>query len=170
MKTLIIGFSTPIKPTLFSRMISAFENTTYDHVYVKFAMPEINRDLIYQASKLSVNFESNITFDGHALTVEEYQLTVSDETYASIMQFCLDNSDKPYSISSIIGFVYVKLASLIGKTVHNPFPTYLNSFVCSKLAAEVVEKAGIQLNASPDDIYPLVLHDILVQAKVQRIK
>lgn len=162
MKTIIIGFSRPIKPTLFSRLIQFVDKTPYDHVYVKWNSPSIDRDIIYQASKLAVNFESNITFAGHAITIEEYQIQISDQCYRQILQFCMDNSNKPYGIKEIIGFGYVKILALFGKTVNNPFPSYGSSFVCSKLGYDILELANKNTpSLSADNIDPLDLNNII---------
>lgn len=166
MKTLTIGFSRPIKPTLFSKLIQwADHNSEFDHVYAAWLWTSVQRQIIYQASKLSVNFESNITFDSHALRVEEYEVTLSDECHADIMRFCMDNSNKPYGIKEIFGFAWVKLCALVQKKVDNPFPTYGASYVCSKLIAELLKKTGIvDPGISSDNVDPLDLNRILKEA------
>lgn len=161
MKTLTIGFSRPKKSTIFSRLIEYTDDTAYDHVYIKWNWAVINRDVIYQASKFAVNFESNVTFDSHATTIESYDMEISDECHIDIIQFCMDNCNKPYSIRSLFGFALVKMCSKFGKKVHNPFPTYGASFVCSKIAAEVAARAGIRIDADFDDIDPLDLNNII---------
>lgn len=171
MKTIIVGFSTPIKPTLFAKIIMWADKTIYDHVYIKWNWASIDRDIIYQASKLAVNFESNVTFDSHAKIIEEYEVQISDETHKAIMQFCMDNSNKPYGIKEIFGFGYIKLCKLVGKTVNNPFPTYGNSYVCSKIAADILVLAkSITLTDSPDNIDPLQLNNIVKAAGLKRTR
>ncbi len=157
MKTITFGLSRPIKPTLFSRLIMWAEGTDYSHTYIKWPWAAVDRDIVYQASKMAVNFESGKTFYGHSLPVKEYDVDLSLETYKLIMQFCMDNSNKPYSLKQIAGFTYVKLAwKIFKKRVHNPFPTHGSSFVCSKIAAEIADKIpGIEISSSYDDITPL---------------
>lgn len=170
MKTIIIGFSRPIKATLFSRLIQWADGTEYDHVYVKWTWATIERDIIYQASKLAVNFESNITFDSHAVIVEEYEVQISDECHKAIMQFCMDNSNKPYGIKEILGFAYVKICSWIGQKVHNPFPTHGASFVCSKVGAEILQMAkAIDMSVSIEDIDPLDLNMLIKAAGLKQL-
>ncbi len=78
------------------------------------------------------------------------------------MQFCLDNSNKPYGIKEIFGFGYVKLCSLVGQKVNNPFPTHNLSFVCSKLIIEILQIANIvDPRVSSDNIDPLDLNLII---------
>lgn len=170
MKTLIIGFSHPIKPTLFSRAIKWAEGTIYDHVYIKWTWTQVERDIIYQASHLAVNFESNITFDSHAITDEAYEVNISDDTYKAIMQFCMDNSDKPYGVLEILGFAYMKLMANMRYTVNNPFPSYGSAFVCSQLVFDICKQAGIIMSdVSCCNVDPLLLNQIIKQAGLKRI-
>ena len=170
MKTIIVGFSTPIKPTAFSRMIEWSDKTSYDHVYVTWKWASIERDIVYQASKMAVNFESNVTFDSHAKRVEEYELQISDECHKTIMQFCMDNSNKPYGVKEIFGFAWVKICSWIGQKVNNPFPTHGASFVCSKLITEILQIAKIvDSRISSDNIDPKDLNDIIRAAGIKQL-
>jgi len=165
MKKIIVGFSRPIKATWFSRAIQCADKTPYDHVYIKWTWAAVERDIIYQASKFSVNFESNLTFNSHALTIEEYEVQIGEEAHKKIMQFCMDNSNKPYSLKQIFGFAYVKLAAMIGQKVHNPFPTHGNSYVCSKIAAEILAMTDtVKIDASFDDIDPRDMNLIIAAA------
>lgn len=170
MRTIIVGFSRPIKPTLFAKGIMWVDGTEYDHVYIKWTWGAINRDIIYQASKLAVNFESNLTFDSHALTIEEYSVDISDDCHKQIMQFCMDNSNKPYGIKEIFGFCWVNICKKIGQTVHNPFPSHGNSYVCSKLGAEILAMTGKVSIGSSDDIDPLDLNNIVKAAGLKRLR
>lgn len=171
MRKIVLGFSRPIKLSIFAKAIMWADNLDYDHVYVKWTWNSIERDIIYQASKLAVNFESNVTFDGHAVAVEEYELEISDECFKNIMQFCMDNSNKPYGIKEIIGFVWVKLLGFVGIKTHNPFPTHGNSFICSKIGAEVLALCNVvKINQSYDDIDPLALNEIIKTAGIKRTK
>ncbi len=170
MKTIIIGFSRPKKINLFSRAIMWADKTAYSHVYVKWKWNSIERDIIYQASKLAVNFESDVTFNSHAVVVEEYEVTLSDECHKTVMQFCMDNSNKPYGIKEILGFAWVKLCAKMGKKVRNPFPTNGNSYVCSKIGMEILQVAKIvDVNLDSDDIDPLDLNNIIQEAGLKRL-
>lgn len=170
MKTIIVGFSTPRKPSIFSKLIRWADKTEYSHVYLYWEWPLIERQVIYQASKLAVNFESNITFDSHALRIEEYEVQLSDQCHKEIMQFCMDNSNKPYGVKEILGFAYVKICGWIGQKVHNPFPTHGASFVCSKLGAEILQMAkAIDMSVSIEDIDPLDLNVLIKTAGLKQL-
>lgn len=146
------------------------DKTPYDHVYIKWNWSAIDRDIIYQASKMAVNFESNITFIGHATVIEEYEVQITDECHKAVMQFCMDNSDKPYGIMEIFGFGYVKICKALGITVNNPFPTYGNSYVCSKIAADILIVAkAIVLTDSPENLDPLDLNNIIKAAGFKKV-
>lgn len=171
MKTITVGFSRPIKPTLFSRLIQwADGGTDFDHVYITWLWPTVDRQIIYQASKMAVNFESNITFDSHAIRVEEYEINIDDERHKGIMQFCMDNSNKPYSLKMLFGLAWIKINALFRRKVDNPWPTHGASFVCSKLITEILQKAKIvDPRISSDNIDPLDLNLIIKAAGLKRI-
>lgn len=170
MKTIIVGFSRPIKATLFSRLIQWIDKTPYDHVYIRWSWVTIDRDIIYQASKLSVNIESNLTFDSHAIRVEEYEVQISDEFYKEIMQFCMDTANKPYGSKGILGLGWVKLCKLLGKKVNNPLPTHNLSYFCSKLIMEILQRAKItDSNISSDNVDPLDLNKIIKLVGLKQI-
>lgn len=169
MKTIMVGFSRPIKPSLFARLIVWSEKTVYDHVYIKWSWPLVDRDIIYQASKMAVNFESNITFATHAIIVEEYSVDISNECHKRMMQFCMDNSNKPYSVKEIFGDAWVKICSFLGKKVSNPFPAHGSAFVCSQIGAEILSLTGaITLKEDSSDITPLGLNNMVKAAGLKR--
>lgn len=163
MKKFIIGFSTPIKPTLFAKSIMWADKTEYDHVYVKWHSDSIERDIIYQASKLAVNFESDTTFKKHAIAIEEYEIQLDDSVFKKIGQFCMDNSNEPYSIKQVLGLGWVKLNKILfNKVVENPVPANGSEWVCSIIAAEIMIIAGIiDAKYSINNMDPLDLNTII---------
>lgn len=170
MKTIILGFSRPKKLSVFAKLIMWSDSISYDHVYVKWSWDKIERDVIYQASKMAVNFESNITFDKHAIVIEEYEITLDEECYKKVMQFCMDNSNKPYGFKEIIGFAWMKALGFCGEKVSNPFPSANASWICSKIGAALLIEAGyIGINQSIDDIDPLLLNQIVNSLGLKRI-
>lgn len=168
MRTIRFGLSRPIKQTLFARAIMWADKTNYDHVYVRWTWAAIGRDIIYQASKMAVNFETDVTFEKHAITVKQYEVDLDEVTHTIIMQFCMDNSNKPYSLMQILGFVYVNLVKIVFRAkVHNPFPTHMSSFVCSKMSAYIASMIGIKISTPFDDIDPLDFEKIMEAAVAQ---
>jgi hypothetical protein len=162
MKTVRVGFSRPINPSLYAKAIMWVGKTQYDHAYFRWTWSQINRDIIYQASKLAVNMETNITFVTHAIPVEEYEFQMDDASHAEFMQQCMDVCDMPYGVKEILGFAYVKILGLMKIKVNNPFPSNGSSWFCSQLVAYLLQKTGkIELSQNTADIDPLTLNQIV---------
>jgi hypothetical protein len=101
MRTIVVGFSRPKKWNLLSWLIMKIQRTNYSHVYVKFYSNSLERELIYQASGLQVNFVGSILFYNHHLAVKEFELDVSDESHINALRFAVDKAGTPYSIKSL---------------------------------------------------------------------
>ena len=153
----IVGFSTPIRPTLFAKAIMVADNIPYDHVYVKWNWKEVDRNIIYQASKFAVNFETEQSFKNHCIALEEYELELTDETFTSILQFCVDNSNKSYGFKQILGFAWVKLNRIFGRKIQNPAGITGNEWICSAIGAAILVIAGVDLKEPIKDVDP---HDL----------
>jgi hypothetical protein len=162
MKNIIVGFSCPKKWKPFAWAIMKTLNTSYDHVYMKFHSATYSRDIIYQASSVMVNFMGPDVFDSNNNIVKEFSLSISDDNYIKLMQFCIDNAGKPYSIKEILGIFLVIIAKRLGKTISNPFKEGTSQFVCSTLGSYIIEDfANIALpedyeTMSPKDLYILL--------------
>lgn len=170
MKTVIVGFSRPVSPTLFSKAIMWSDKTQYDHAYVKWNWSQIDRDIIYQASSLAVNFESNLTFASHSIPVEEYEFQLEDNVHSQFMQFCMDNSNKPYGVLEIVGFAYLKILKMMGITVGNPFPSNGNSYFCSQIVVLLLQLSDeVQLLENSADVDPLALNQMINAKGMKRI-
>ena len=171
MRRIIVGFSRPKKFGIFAKLIMWVDKIPYSHVYIKWHWNGIGRDIIYQASKFAVNFESNITFDGHALSVEEYEVDISDDCHKKMMQFCMDNANKPYGFKEILGFAWVKIVAKFGKKIRNPFPSNGSSFVCSTLGAEILQITDIlDDSVVSEDIDPKDLNGMVKSLNLNRVK
>lgn len=146
MKTITVGFSKPSKWKPFSWLIMKAYNIPFSHVYVKFTSDKYQRDLIYQASGAMVNFMGTIIWNSHNQIVEEFPVNISDENYYKLMQFCIDNAGKPYSIKDVVGLGIVRLAELLGKKINNPLSDGDSGYVCCELAAYILKDfAGMEL-------------------------
>jgi len=159
MKNITIGFSTG--HTLFARLIRMFEgNVPYSHVFIKFHSDTFERDIIYQASGLQVNFIGAILFATKVKIIKEFKLEVNDQAYKRIMQFAIDNAGTPYGYKQLLGMGIVRIAKLFNKTIKNPFSDGKATYVCSELAGTVLQsfiiKHDIPLNletSGPKDLY-----------------
>ena len=139
MNKIIIGFSKPKKFKPFAAAIMLGYGTPYDHVYIKFNSSFFSRELIYQASKTLVNFMGLDIFNKENLIVREYPISISDHQMKDLIQFCIDNVGKPYSMKEALGLGLVRLCELFGKKIKNPFRGSNETYVCSVLASYVLQ-------------------------------
>lgn len=166
---IIVGFSRPKKWKPFAWLIMKGYGIDYDHVYVKFHSTTYDRDVIYQASGLMVNFMSNKRFDNENLTVAEYEIEISDEANIAIIQFAMDNAGVPYGILEAVGLMWVRAMELINKHVSNPFADGGTTYVCCELVGYILqEHLGIKIGVLQDDITPKYLRS-LMDAKFKEI-
>jgi len=159
MKKITIGFSRPkgkICPCL-SWGIRLFQGwTPYSHVYVKFHSNSLDRDVIYQASGLQVNYIGSKLFYKHVHVVDEFSLEISDEDYRKMMQYTVDNAGKPYSLKSIFAILF-KIESWCDGD---------DSFVCSELIGEILRKyTDVSIDKSSEALTPKDIHRYLTSIK-----
>jgi len=166
MRTITVGFSRPSTWKPFAWMIMAAYRTNYDHVYIKLHTDSYQRDIIYQASSVMVNFMSPVIFQAKNVIVEEYPIQISDENYVKLMQFCIDNAGKPYSLLEVLGFACMVIAGWFGKKISNPFQESTSQFVCSVLGDYIL--SNFTDEAVPQDfesVDPKTLRDVLAAQK-----
>ncbi len=139
MKKIIIGFSRPKGVTCpcFSWAIRAYQGwTDYSHCYIKFHSKSLDRDIVYQASGLQVNFIGNLFFEDHVHVIKEFEIEITDKDYRKIMQLSVDNAGKPYSLMQILGMLY---AEIFG-TMPEVFKDGDQKYICSELVGEILVK------------------------------
>lgn len=144
-----IGFSKAKGFAPLSWLIRACEGTEFSHAYIRIRSESLDRDLIYQATGAGVNFVGTALFDQAAQVVEEYQIEISEETRKKLLQWCVDNSGKPYGRLQILGIGLVMLAKLVKLRIKNPFPNGSGAYVCCELVYAALEHIGI---AGPSDL------------------
>jgi hypothetical protein len=142
MKQMFIGFSRRRKFNLVSWLVRKVEGTEFSHVYVRFPSERLARNILYEASGTSVHFKAQWIFDRDNEVVEEYETLISEDTHVSVMRFCLDNAEVPYGLKSLFGFGIVKIASIFGIKIPNPFRDGRKTYVCSELVADILRDAG----------------------------
>lgn len=139
MKTITVGFSKPKKMNLFAAAIIFLFRTKFDHVYIKFHSESYEKDLIYQASKMIINFMGTNVFNSENDVIEEFEVSISDENLKSMIQFAIDNAGKSYSVREAIGLGVVRvIKNIYGITVNNPFKDGTNKYVCSVLVSYIL--------------------------------
>lgn len=157
MDSIIVGFSRPkafFEP--FSWLIRLFTWCPFSHAYIRYENTYANRNMVFQASGLKVNFMGQLMFDGEEDVYAEFNIPVSDATKLGVIQFAIDNVGTPYAIGQILGFPIVWFMAMFGKKIKNPFYSGSNYF-CSELVCDVLNSIdGANLDAStmtPKDLY-----------------
>lgn len=163
MDSIVIGFSKPKAWYMpFSWLIRLVTWCEFSHVYVRYEDNYANRDIVYQASGLKVNFIAQPMFDSEEDVYAEFIIPISDKTKLSTVQFAIDNVGSPYGVMQIVGFAWVMLANIFGKRVKNPFYSG-SSFFCSEIVTDILEEIKSvddtmdPSTATPKDVYEFLL-------------
>jgi hypothetical protein len=138
--SIIIGFSRPSKLwplPLFAWAIMLFDWSNFSHAYIRFSMDAYDREMVFQASGLRVNFMPWTTFQTMEVIVHEFEIPVSAETKQAVIQYALDEVGTPYALLAAFGIIPVKIAALFGKKIKNPI-TQKGDW-CSEEAAIVLK-------------------------------
>lgn len=160
MKTIAIGFSRPKTWKLLAWVIQTVQGTPYSHVYIKFTSNKYQRNLIYQASGLQVNFVGEQVFKDHCTVVKECIIQVSDETYDKMMTFAIDKAGYPYSLKQLFN-ILIYMAT--NKT--DILSDGRSGYVCSELAAEMLKTIlGIPITENLDIVTPKDVDKALEEA------
>lgn len=131
MKKVIVGFST--HPGAFSKLIRFITNSKVSHTYIRIPVLEYNEDMVFQASGLSVNYTNYKVFQTKCKVIEEYEITVDDETHALGEMMRVMEAGKPYSVKELIGLLWVLMMRGFGYKVQNPFRDGSTSYICVEL-------------------------------------
>ena len=131
MKKITVGFSSGHGPLVW--LIKKAEKSPFSHAYIKFYSASLDRVLVYQASGLAVNFMGPDVFKTKAIVYQEFELEVSDEAYKKCIQFAIDKSGVGYGAKQLVGMGLVKLCSMFGRKIKNPFADGGSTYVCSEL-------------------------------------
>lgn len=157
MRKVSIGFSRPTKFAILSWLIQTVQKTDYSHVYIKFYSSSYDRNIIYQASGLQVNFIGEQLFQEHHVVSKEFEFDVSEETYKKMMAFAIDRAGYPYSIKQLFNIAGYMIT---GKTLLSKDGR--DSYVCSELASQMMEEdLKIPLDKDLDLITPKDVYVIL---------
>lgn len=163
MRTIDIYFTRSSKKiAFFSWLIRVLWQTEYSHTAIGFHSNKYDKDLIYHASGVGLNFSSMSVFNSQHTLVYKKTLEVSDVVYDSIISKAIDLSGTKYGIlqSLGVGLAYVKVRLGIGKS--NPFKDGRSKWICSEWVAEVLSMIYPDYNPnletiSPKDVYEYVI-------------
>jgi hypothetical protein len=169
MPSITIGFSKPNKFTLHGWLIEKIDGSQFDHAYLRFELDKFNRNVVCQSIDVGVQIVSEAQFATKSTPVQEYQLTVTDEQFVSMFQFCIDNAGKSYSILGVIGEGIVRISAKFGKTITNPFNSDEKTYFCSELVTQCLDTIDpSQFNLNANNISPDQLCTLLQQLNVPR--
>ncbi len=157
MKQVTIGFSrTSGKFVPFSWLIMLAQWNNFSHAYMRFNLDGLDRQVVFQASGLAVNFMGFELFKTKETIVKEFNLEISDETFTNILKSAVDSLGQPYSMLQILN----SLIYLICRK--NPFDNQIAGWDCSKLIAyELQAELGYKIPEDLDVITPKDLCEFL---------
>lgn len=145
MKTILIGFSRPIKWKPFAKAIMWVDKTNYDHAYIEFPSMSWGVSFIYQSSGTRTNFMSDTYFDSINTDVEVYEIDLPDDIYTKIGKMCVEREGRPYPVVEILGKAYVALVYIaLGKKIKNPFPS-VDTDCISEVAYLLTNGLGVEV-------------------------
>lgn len=156
-ETVYIGFSTSANTV--SRLIRKMMGAPYSHVYVRFPSALLQRDIIYEASGLTVQFSGR----AHGMVIKEYKLEIPEAVKVATLRWAIDHLGRPYGISQLFGFMWVLLCRKLGKKVRNPIHDGPNAYVCSELVAETLKHLGYNIEGDIDTITPKDVDEFLAK-------
>lgn len=145
MRKIIIGFSTPKKFKLTSAMIRCFEQSSFSHIYIKMeSSPNspLPFDKVFQASHGDVNAITYDNFTSRNHIIHEYELDMDEDKYFDIYNWLWHQLGKDY------GFMQLVAIATGFKFGNNDD----DRFICSELAAMVLESLGVNFGEDQDYI------------------
>ena len=162
MRKVIIGFSkTKKKLGIFSWIIRKIECTNYSHTYLKFTNSR-GKGLVYQASHTMVNFMGEKIFLEQSEPIKEYEIELTDEQYAEMIDFCIDRAGIPYAAMENLGIGIARLLEIVGIKIHNIFGIKRSAYKCSEIVAEFLENIlKVDIPEDLDMVSPKQVHSVV---------
>lgn len=157
-----ISFSRPKKWKPFSALIRWIDDSEFSHVSVSWYSDRLEREIVYQASSVMVNFCEGKHFAETHEIIEQLEIEMEPETEKRVIQWAMDRAGIPYSIKQCFGILWVKIMQKIGIKVKNPFNNGRTLYICCELAAELLElEFGYKFSEDLDLLTPKSLYNIL---------
>ena len=123
------------KGNLFSWCIKKVLKTKYSHVALQ--LSDIYGNHVYQASVTGVNHISEKSFLQKNTIVYKKSITINEETYTKIKEFCLQMLGRSYSFLAILGIFVDLCLGVKNKIGKDGARTY----ICSEFAAHALKIA-----------------------------
>ncbi len=160
-----IGFSRRNKFAIGSWLIAESEKRPYSHAYIRFRLPEVNEEMIFQASKGSVNLIHIDRFKEHNIIVKEYDIIIDRSIFFKFYKFVAQNLGKKYSKSQILWLTLAKLLQIKKwpSRIYDIIKNGESEEICSELALRVFELLGYRLpeNVDVEQFTPSDLDELL---------
>lgn len=146
MITVVVGFSkAKSRFAVLSKAIQLAENTPYSHAYIRFQEQMSCREIIFEASGMSVHFTTIEEFVAREYIVEEYYINIPDSEYLGLFDFMLDRLNIRYGVMELI---YIGIKKLTGiKLVSGDGE---KTDICSELVARVCQYVGMEVPGDLD--------------------
>lgn len=156
MKTITIHFTSSTKfLPIGCWVIKSYMHTSYSHVAFEFATNR-GKELVYEAVGVGVRYISKAIWLENVKIQESYIITMSDDQYNQLMDFCIDHAGVKYGYLQNIGIFVADLLKL----KKNPFD--MKEEVCSEILGEILIQLGYVFNKTADLLTP---KDIEVELK-----
>jgi hypothetical protein len=154
MRKITIGLSTPRAFIVTSKLIRMVSDTPYSHVFIKMnATPTSNLNFpkVFQASHGDVNAIKYGNFATTNHIVREYDIEVSDEDYYRIANYLWEQLGKKYGFMQLLSiYTGIKFAD-----------NGEDKFICTELAAMVLESIGVVIDGDKDFLGLKAIKNIL---------
>jgi hypothetical protein len=124
--------------TIGSELIQLWQNTDYSHVYVRWYLDDQEREIVYQASRGSVHYQSLGNFTKDNTIVKEFVLEISCEQFKKMSQKCIDLAGQSYSM--------LELAQIFFNGIFNIKFADQPGYICSELIGELLIDLGYKFS------------------------
>lgn len=124
--------------TIGSELIQLWQNTDYSHVYVRWYLDDQEREIVYQASRGSVHYQSLDNFTKDNTIVKEFVLDITCDQFKKMSQKCIDLAGQNYSALELAQIFFNGLFSI--EFTDRP------GYICSELIGELLKDLGYKFN------------------------
>lgn len=141
-----VGFSRPRKFAIISKLIRLYQGgTEFSHAFLSIPSEGLERTLVYEASHFFVHFIGRDNFEKKNVITDEFQIEVTPEEKKELLQFCIDNCQKPYGIMELFGILFKDDKWKDGD----------KRFICSELVARAMKISNDDY-ITPKDLYEII--------------
>lgn len=123
-----------------SKLIQWWMKTDYSHVYARWYLTSQEREIVYQASRGMVHFQSLENFTRSNSVVREFALDITEEQFKAFSRKCIDLAGEKYSKIELVQIFLSDISN--GKIHFEDQPGY----ICSELMCELLEDLGIKFD------------------------